>query len=243
MSTTEKSPRPTDASHTFENAVKSRAYEDIIGQFCEWFKKQSYELQAPVLMNAYIHGFTVSPGESGLNPATLFGASLPEEHFRIHFKLNFVFILHCRLCEELRRRHAEGRCSQREIEQSLSNFETIREVVERFEAGIRNIPISEYRQRTQDPRNTYLPMDSDYDGQRPDPRLFRLTARQTAAFLEMSRADFFRKSEEQAFKTSLGYTETNERNGRYSLEAVIDHVIFTARLKQTEASKAATLKS
>lgn len=49
-----------------------------------------------------------------------------------------------------------------------------------------------------------------------------ITAEEVAALLEMSRATFFRKAKaEPRFRDNLGFTATNARNGRYSLEAVL----------------------
>lgn len=58
----------------------------------------------------------------------------------------------------------------------------------------------------------------------PNPPKDRLTAQEAAAVLGMSRADLFRKLRSSpALREFLGYTGTNTRNGRYSLERCLDY--------------------
>ncbi len=65
----------------------------------------------------------------------------------------------------------------------------------------------------------------------------RITAAHAAKFLGLSRATFFRKAKCPRFRESLGYSATNERNGRYSLDLVLD-----AALQQSPAFRSRSLR-
>jgi hypothetical protein len=79
-----------------------------------------------------------------------------------------------------------------------------------------------------------LPSDVD--------KSLQLKAEETATLLGMSRAEFFRALKEMPdLRRTLGFTSTNTRNGRYTLELVLDYLLkalthpFTTPLKHTHA--------
>ena len=65
----------------------------------------------------------------------------------------------------------------------------------------------------------------------------RLTAEEAAKILGMSRATFFRKLKDQRFREELGFTGTNTRNGRYSLERTLEMAIHEIPFFRSHSSK------